>query len=266
MRSFQSVVALMLGVLAPGELDASGTGFSLFRNYWGDVVVATSMTPEGKALPPPTPEKPVYYLGRSLAEKLGTITGDKLPDTKDMTALVVQILAKQGYIGARPGVNDPALYLILQWGYITPRSEDLLWFLGYDPRRDIAAPVSPVNLGPEVWRRNFRSREIETILGNASEPIYGIIVTAFEYKSAKTPDPVVYWQTRIGLPANGKSMAQALPAMIRAAGTAIGRESDSPLLRDADAAREGYINLGELKILEVDGAALPALKDSDGKK
>lgn len=74
------------------------------------------------------------------------------------------------------------------------------------------------------------SREIETILDHAAQPIYGIIVTACEYKSASTPNPITYWQTRIGLPANGKSMIQALPTMVIAAGATIGRETDSPVL------------------------------------
>ena len=164
---------------------------------------------------------------------------------------VTKILAKQGYRGAQPGVNDPTLYLIVQWGYLDPRNDDLLWFLGYHANQDIAAPDFPGQLGPEIWRRNFRSREIETVLQDAGGSVYGIIVTAFEFKSASTPKPVIYWQTRIGLPANGKSMAEALPTMLVAAGPAIGRESAKPVLLDADNVREGHVKLDELKVLDV---------------
>jgi hypothetical protein len=139
----------------------------------------------------------------------------------------------------------------VQWGYLEPRSGDLMWFLGYNATEDIASPTFPGKLGPEVFLRNFRSRTIQTILDDAGGAIYGIIVTAFEYKSANTPKPVIYWQTRIGLPANGKSMAQALPTMMVAASNSIGRESKSPVLVDADTAREGAVRLGELQILDV---------------
>jgi hypothetical protein len=197
----------------------------------------------------------VYFLGRSVGEKLGTIPGDELPDKKQLTDLVTKILAKQGYVGARPGVHEPTLYLVLQWGYLQPGTDDLMWFLGYDRSQDIgAADIDlPGHLGPEVWRRGFRSRTVETILDGASGPIYGIIVTAFDYQTARSPNPVIYWQTRIGLPANGKSMADALPTMVLAAGDAIGRPSKSAQLRDADTARDGHVRLDDLQILDVVG-------------
>jgi hypothetical protein len=244
-------LVFVLGVFGPGLPSLQCAGLGLFRNLWGDVLVSTDTTPEGHALTPPTRDKPVYYLGRSLGCKLGSIPGDQLPGDREMNHFIAKVLAKQGYLGASPGVHDPALYLVVQWGYLKPGSGDLLWFLGYDASQDIASPSFPGVLGPEVFLRDFRSHSIQTILDDASDAIYGIIVTAFEYKSANTPKPIIYWQTRIGLPANGKSMTQALPTMLLAAGTAIGRESKSPILADADSVREGRIKLGELQILDV---------------
>jgi hypothetical protein len=176
--------------------------------------------------------------------------------------LVAKVLAKQGYLGSHLEDREPTLYLILQWGYLQPQSGDLLWFLGYDANKDIGAPVFPGMLGPEVFRRNFRSRMIETILESASDPIYGIIITAFEYKSARTPKPIIYWQTRIGLPANRKTMAQALPAMILAAGPTIGHETDSPVLRDIDDVRSGRVELGELKVTGYEDEPASSAKES----
>lgn len=247
MRSHQSVVALILIALGFGLPSAMSAGFSLFSRSWGDVIVSTDMTLEGRALTPPTTAHPVYYLGKSLGCKFGSIPGDRLPEVEEMNRFVAKVLAKQGYLGASRGVHEPSLYLVVQWGYLEPRSGDLLWFLGYDANKDIGAPAFPGQLGPEVFRRGFRSRTIEAILDNASAAIYGIIVTAFEYQSASTPEPIIYWQTRIGLAANGKSMTEALPAMILAAGPTIGRENDSPVLIDVDDAREGRVELGELR-------------------
>jgi hypothetical protein len=149
--------------------------------------------------------------------------------------MVAGILAKQGYLCARPE-HEPTLFLILQWGYLTPQSEDLFWFLGYNPNKYVGIPVLPL--------------AIETVQEDATDAIYGIIITAFEFKSVRTAKPVVYWQTRIGLPAVGKSMAAALPVMLVAAGPAIGRPSKEPVLLDADSPREGTVKLNELKFLE----------------
>jgi hypothetical protein len=145
-------------------------------------------------LTPPSAGNPVYHLGQSLGERLGTIPGDELPDKKQMNGIVTLILEKQGYLGARPGVNDPTLYMVVQWGYLRPSTGGMKWFLGYNPADDIAANGA-------FHLSAFRSRETETILRTMNAPIYGIIITAFEFESARTPDPVVYWQTRIGLPA-----------------------------------------------------------------
>lgn len=267
MRSFRFARALIfaLGVLSLSLSNAWCAGFSLFQSIWGDAIVSTDTTPEGHALAPPTPDQPVYYLGRSLGCRLGSIPGDKMPAEKEMTQFIAKVLAKQGYRGAKPGVHEPDLFLVVQWGYLEPRGGDLLWFLGYDPSQDIASPSFPGVLGPEIYRRGARSPTIQAILDYADEAVYGIIVTAFDYKSANTSKPVIYWQTRIGLPANGKSMAQALPTMLVAAGNAIGRESNSPVLVSADTAREGAVRLGELHILDVINDP-PATSNSNPKQ
>jgi hypothetical protein len=239
---------LVLGLALPG---VRGGEFVLFKNIWGNVIVSTDTTMEGKQLTPPTPDKPVYYKGISLGRKLGSIPGDHEPNEKELNRFVANVLAKQGYLSAEPGGEEPSLLLVVQWGFMEPRSGDLLWFLGYDPEKDIGAPVMAGLIGAEVFRTGFRSQAIDTILSDAKAPIYGIIVTAFEFKTAKTPTPVIYWQTRIGLPANGKSMATALPTMLVAAGPAIGRPTDSPVLLDADNARQGTVTFGELKYSDV---------------
>lgn len=239
--------AVLAVTVCAGDPVAAAGRFRFFQPSWGDVIVVTDMTPAGREITPPTREAPAYYLGSSLGPKLGTIPGDRLPDVKAMNEVVVRILAKQGYLAAQPGVHEPSLYVVLQWGYVTPRSEDLLWFLGYDANRDVGAQQTIGMLGPEVFLRNFRSREIETILSAAGDAIYGVIITAFEYKSASTRKPTILWQTRIGLPANGKSMAEALPVMVQLGGPTIGRETTGAVLRDA---RDRYVTkLGELEVI-----------------
>src|SRR5688572_14601621 len=232
----RAVAILLLGFVLTG---ARGAEFTLFKSVWGDVIIATDTTTEGKALTLPTLQQPVYYKGMSLGRRLGSIVGDHEPAEKELNRFIADVLARQGYRDARPGTPEPTLFLVVQWGYLEPGRGDLLWFLGYDPSQDIGAPTGVGLIGPEVFRRGMRSHAVNTILADAQGPIYGIIVTAFEYKSARTPDPIVYWQTRIGLPANGKSMVDALPAMLVAAGPAIGRPADGPVLLDADNARKG---------------------------
>jgi hypothetical protein len=250
-RSFCSVSLLLLGSIV-----GQGAEFTLFKSVWGDAIVATDTTAAGRTLAPPTREQPVYYQGLTLGRKLGGIPGDKEPDLEQLSSFTARILAQQGYLGAKPGVHEPSLFLVLQWGYLQPGSQDLHWFLGYNPENDIAAPTGPT-IGPEVFLRGMRSRETETILEDARHPVYGIIITAFDFKTARTARPVALWQTRIGLPAHGKTMQEALPTMLVAAGPAIGRPADQPVLVDADNARSGTVTFGELKFLDFEDASRP---------
>ena len=245
-RASLAAAALILGA---SSLAANPHG--PFFHYWGDVVVATDTTPEGRKITPPSPEHPVYYKGASLGCKLGFVSGDLLPDVDQVNKFVAAVLAKQGYLGATEGKHEPTLFLVLQWGSLQPGYDDLSWFLGYNPDNDVAAPTAVNMLGAEVFRRDFRSREMQTIIDYAGGPLYGIIVTAFEFKSASTSKPIAYWQTRISLPTPGKSMARALPTMIRAAGPVIGIPSNGPVLADADDLRGGHVELGDIEVIGV---------------
>lgn len=254
-------------VVGGGGSCAWGAGLTFFSSSWGDVFVNTDMTPEGREVTRPDPENPAYYRGRSLGCTFGSLPGDRLPDVKEMNDFIAAVLAKQGYVGATTDAHEPALFLVVQWGYLQPGSGELLWFLGYDARKDIGASVGVGLIGPEVYRRNSRSLWIDKVLDNASRPIYGIIVTAFEYKSARTSEPVIYWQTRIGLAANGKSMVQALPAMMLAAGPSMGRETETPVIRNADDVREGRVELGELEVIGFDeDTPAPPDQAAEGKR
>jgi len=227
-----------------------GSEFVLFRNTWGDVLVATDTTLAGRDLPEVSKERPVYYKGLSLGSRLGTVPGDLEPPIKELSTFAGQILAKEGYLPAQPGKQEPDLLLILQWGHLDPRYVDIAWFLGYRPELDVAASHQIGFIGAEAFLSNFRSPEVEMIMNDARHPVYGIMITAFDFKTARTSKPTILWQTRIGLPTHGKSMARAMPVMLTAAGPMIGRPSAKPTLRDTEPARTGKVNLGDIKFID----------------
>jgi len=244
------LLALVLVYLMPVPEARADLGW--FKDSWGDVIVVTEMTDAGRARTRPSPDNPVYFKGRNLGCKLGnSIPGDKQPDIKEMADCVARILGGEGYLGAQPGGKDPELYIVLSWGYLRPgygnnSADELLAFLGYDPNQDIAASGTMGHLiGPEVYRRGMRSQNIQTILDYATKPLYGIMITAFDYESASTPHPILYWQTRMAIPARGKYMARAMPAMMAIAAPSIGRETEKPVVRDADV----RVEFGELEVL-----------------
>lgn len=154
-----------------------------FPNRWGNAVVTTYVSPAGRKLKAPDPKNPTSYLGLSRGCTLGSNPGDRLPDVDEMTKFVVDTLASQGYVGSAPGSNEPELFIVLEWGRLQPQTADLLSFLGYDPRKDIGSSPNPGMLGPEVFRRNMRTPAVETVLSYSQGPIYGILLTAYDYQT-----------------------------------------------------------------------------------
>ncbi|WP_404425135.1 hypothetical protein [Nibricoccus sp. IMCC34717] len=229
-------------------LPATAPAFEWFPRVEGNVVVVTDVTEAGRKFTPPTPQAPVFFKGLSLGNKLGSIPGDREPDVKKLTAFATKLLAKQGYVGSFDDTHPASLFLVLQWGYIRD-SREQLWFLGYNPFDDIGYQPNPNMLGPEVLLRNMRNSTVETILDLADEPIYGLIITAFDYATVKTDKPIALWQTRIGFAAIGKSMQDALPKMLTVGAAQIGRASDKPIIRDADDYRKEAFEYGDLKVV-----------------
>src|SRR5579859_4285238 len=118
MNSFRVLAATLLITLSVALPRAWASKFTLFSSVWGDAVVITDMTPAGRLLVPASPAKPVYYRGLSLGSRLGSIPGDVMPEEKKFDEFVAKILAKQGYLPATPGLHEPTLFLIVQWGYL----------------------------------------------------------------------------------------------------------------------------------------------------
>ena len=247
-----TIAVVIIGLCLPRICSAK---FQLFHRVWGNVIVATDMTPEGRKLTPPTPEHPVYYLGASLGAEFGSIPGDELPDEKQMNLLVARVLAKQGYLYASPGVHDPSLFLVLRWIYL---EKVPLWFVGYNWKYDrsfeMGVILDTVGRGGNLWS------------SPESHACYGIIITAFDFKSVGAKHPIPCWETRITLPADAKSMAMALPPMIIAAGPAIGHESKLPFLGDADAVRQGHVTLGDLEVIGYEDQPTPTGKAAEQKR
>ena len=61
-------------------------------------------------------------------------------------------------------------------------------------------------------------------------------------------------------------MAEALPAMVLAAGSAIGRKSESPVMVDVDDVRKGRVELGELESHGVVEESVSRRPDPDTEK
>jgi len=86
-----------------------------------DIVAVTDLQPAGAALPPVTPEKPVYYfpINGGYSAFGETKPAGKGPPAEVVTKQIITVLAKQGYRLANTE-NPPSLVLVYKWGALNP--------------------------------------------------------------------------------------------------------------------------------------------------
>lgn len=223
--------------------------FDFFSRPSNDVFVVTDVTHEGKTWTPPTKAKPVYCEAFNLGRDFGSIPGDKEPGSKEFVALIVKLLAEQGYQGNN-ATHPPTLTLAMQWGYLDASFGRNLAYLGgekLDLMWEAQGNFMPF-LDPRVLTRGMRSPTQQKVMDYANDSLYAVTISAFDYASVHGEGkPVLLWQTRIAAPTRGIYMADALPRAITVAAPEIGRESVQTVV--AKIPPEGVVEFGELEMM-----------------
>ena len=115
---------------APSQWVFSLLPKSLQRNPPLDLTVITEVTDEGKKLPPPSPDHPVYYITETAGYvQVGdTSGGEKTLAPGEIERLLKKSLAANGYLPANPPAQPPTLVVIYAWGtdnLLNPDDESL---------------------------------------------------------------------------------------------------------------------------------------------
>jgi len=252
-------------LLAKPSLHADGfLGF--FETPAPDVLTVTDVTEEGRKWPLPEPGKPVLYEAISFGSKnFPGLPGDITPNPRVMTAFIVKTLAEQGYVQAKEkGVAK--IFLSICWGY-SRANLGALGFLG-GKKLDLMWELESYGgmLSPNVLLRWNRSLTAEKVMDTANSDLYIASIQAFDLNKLDAGTQVLLWNTRIACPTRGLWMADALPAMIAAAGPLIGRETEKPVWRDTTELKKVRIEYGELKTLELMQPSSPGDKAEEPAK
>lgn len=92
---------------------------SLQRNPRLSFNIFTEMTPEGRKLPKPTPQKPAYYISQAGGVYNGGIGAEhnlKAPPVEKLEALMRKSLAESSYLPSENDTQTPTLVIIYHWG------------------------------------------------------------------------------------------------------------------------------------------------------
>jgi len=272
MRSIRSFLIFVFALL-PCCANAS--------NVW-QINLVGDMYAAGREMPHPTPDKPVYYFpivtgyserGAKLAGK-----GEEPPPKKNMVHDLAVALAAQGYrvtqeidVPAKASASSrsaetppatvkalsppPSLLLVFSWGSLRPEK------LGVGDDFTSNSPPQVLNQNQMIGLtagKNFDSivdfgTRTEEIWDGVQDDRFFVMVSAYDFVVYnQNHKKVLLWVTKMSLPAAGVTMAEVMPALIKAGGPLFGRETIGPKILDVPNAREGRVEIGTPTVVPPD--------------
>jgi hypothetical protein len=238
----------------------------LFPKHEVQVIAVTDTTPVGALRRPASAANPVYYaaVNAGYRDFGGIIAGDKIPPKEEVVKTITKVLAKQGYLPAT-AEHPASLLLLWTWGtmntdrdYSNPddtsgrqiNRNQLLRFMGAYKLGLISKDPDPFRqdtMLPGAWIRDADSEMISDL---ATEDLYVVAISAYDYGAALRQEKVLLWMTKISCPSRGLAMPETLPAMLALAGPHIGRETVKPVSVKASEQFKGEVKIGDPTIVE----------------
>jgi hypothetical protein len=289
------LTSLVLAADKPPALPVeSGEGqwvFSLLpksfqKNPLVDQTVLTEMTEEGRKLPVPTAEHPVYYLAHPTGyhtEGHGA-AGERPPAEAVVTDCLQRALAVNHYLPATPA-HPPTLALFYVWGShnnldqgdelsgafpdvghrnllsraalvggtkFAAELKDVLE--KHDLQAEVGGPaiLDPLRLYLE---RDYRTRELyEQSRGNC----YYLVASAYDFQTlADGAGRKLLWRSKLTVDATGVAMADTLPTLVLSAGQYLGRDMPVAATFLRRIHRNTEVKLGPLEVKEYLGKTTP---------
>jgi len=235
----------------------------LQRNPQVDFTIVTEMTDEGRKLPEPSFDNPVYYLAHSIGQH---DVGDAYAGMKPVQYSYLEqrlnnALASNGY---RPAGADhtPTQVLFITWGMFNHGyGGDILSrakLIGGQKFADEFAQAvreqrdSGAGLRGNGPLRDFEQRDdlTETLVYSIFEECYYLLVTSLDAEALRQNERKVLWTTKISTIARGVSFQSTLPIMINNASYFFGRETNGPELVRKRAYKRADVSIGEATVVE----------------
>lgn len=255
---------LILLVLSGAPLRAGILDW-LFPKHDVQIIAVTDTTPAGAKLPPATPSRPVYYQGVSAGyrEFGGLIAGEKIPPKEEVVKTITTVLAKRGYLPADPS-HPPSILLLWTWGTMNTEMDysgddgsgrqinqrQLLRFMGGYKLGLVAKEPSSISDDMLQAGVMFRDADSELLYSLATEDLYVIALSAYDFAAAAQKQKTLLWSTKISCPSIGLNLAEALPAMMVLAAPHIGRETTRPVSVKAEDKFKPDVKIGDPTIVE----------------
>jgi hypothetical protein len=267
------------------------------KNPLVDQTVVTELTPDGKKLPPPSPDHPVYYVLENAgyhAEGMGPEDRHP-PSAEELTATMRRALAANGYLPATRA-HPPSLLVVYFWGahtnldqgsadvlgtaFTDPThknllsraalvggakfAEDLRQVLQKQDREDEMRANMPQEFGTMLANfgplKMFIERDAKTrqLYEEAVAECYYAVASAYDYAAATKGQRRLLWRTKMTVESQGVAMNDTLPGLVLNAGKYLGVDMPEAATMTKRAQRDGQVTLGPLEVEEyLDKPAAP---------
>lgn len=237
----------------------------------GSVAVVVDFTDAGRKIARPTPEHPAYYVPLVVGYRSegGQVAGQRPPPPNDAVAhQLAKALAQQGYRVVGRDTGEPSLLLAFSWGTWGPQVDTL----DVEDPRDADDPQA--SSGQGLLERKLPSKAaddmVALVAGNTLKNLppmpdymtdvkrdairqdiardrYFVVVAAFDWAAAKEHRRVMLWSAKMSIRTTGTWFDEIYPALIASGGPFLGRETLERQEVTVPLAREGHVELGELK-------------------
>jgi hypothetical protein len=234
-----------------------------------EINVIGDMTEAGRKLPPPSPAEPTIYAPLVIGYRAegDRVAGEKPPPPKDeILAQLAKTLAQQGYLVADPRRPEPKVLLLFSWGSLNPSFDpvetevtDVEKFVSSEPGTSVKVLANSKEMRALVAGNTtknmplvaptMRNRDLDDVRSDMLEDRYFVTVVAFDWQAAKEHKKVLLWSTKMSVPSRRVTMAQVIPALIKAGAPFIGRETKLPQRIDVPAIRGGQVEVGTPEVV-----------------
>lgn len=245
---------------------AAGVLDWIFPKHEVQVIAVTDTTPVGALRRPASATNPVYYTAVSAGYRDfgGIVAGEKIPPKEEVVKTIAKVLAKQGYLPAT-AENPASLLIVWAWGTMNTELDysnaddttgrqinrnQLLRFMGAYKLGLITKEPDPFRqdlMLPGAWIRDADSEMVSDL---ATEDLYVVAISAYDYSAALQQKKVLLWMTKISCPSRGLAMPETLPAMLALAGPHIGKETVKPVSVKASEQFKGEVKIGDPTIVD----------------
>lgn len=267
---------LPLPVMSRPAKESGWLGFSLLpkafqRNPSLEMTVISQLTDFGRSLPPPSADRPVYYIGHNHGyQARGDTMGEHPPQADYLGRVLQHALASNGF---RPATRQhpPTLLLIFHWGSHNAMDFTMRRMFPELARRHMlerSILVGGRRFESSIARRmsfgdfpTDHTTDNDFLTYQANEGLYFAVVSAYDVAEMQQGRRQLVWRASLTVNTQGVSMTDALPALILSGGPSFGRDMSRPeiVLRRV---RRGVVEYGAPTVLESD-VPLPAPASSD---